>query len=92
MLEVVANQEKKCRIGIRHSPSTDRYGFEKIVAFYSCPSLHCHVHLWEGGKKEGGREEPWGGGRKRDVNETWRWMMMRLLYTFLHEGILGAQG
>ena len=31
------DQEKKCRIGIRHSPSTDRYCFEKIVAFYLCP-------------------------------------------------------
>ncbi len=47
---------------------------------------------FRGGKERGGkgREEPWG--EERDVNEMWGWMMMRLLYTFLHEGILGAQG
>ncbi len=55
------------------------------------PFLHCHVHLW-GGKKEGGKGRALGGGGERDVNEIWWWIMMRLLCTFLHEGILGAQG
>ena len=45
------DQEKKCRIGIRHSPSTDRYVFEKIVAFYSCP--FCTV-MPTSGEKRGG--------------------------------------
>ncbi len=30
--------EKKCRIGIRHSPSTNRYGFEKIVHSVCLPT------------------------------------------------------
>jgi hypothetical protein len=65
------DQEKKYRIGIRHSPSTDRYVFEKIVAFYSCP--FCIVTPTSGGeRKEGEGEEPWGaGGAERDVNEIW---------------------
>jgi hypothetical protein len=50
LLEVVAIGRK----------NAGRYGFEKIVAFYSCP--FCIVMPTSGGKKEGGGEEPGGGG------------------------------
>ncbi len=55
------------------------------------PFLHCHAHLWGGKEKRGGKGRALGGG---GVNEIWWWMMMRdeLLFTFLHEGILGARG
>ena len=53
------DQEKKYRIGIRHSPSTDRYVFEKIVAFYSCPfALSCPPL---GGKEKRGEGKSLGG-------------------------------
>jgi hypothetical protein len=58
------DQEKKCRIGIRHSPSTDRYGFEKIVA---CP--FCIAMPTSGGGKERKREgrESLGGADEWSV-------------------------
>jgi hypothetical protein len=50
--------EKKCRIGIRHSPSSNRYGFAKTVALSLCP--FCIV-MPTSGERVGGGEICRGG-------------------------------
>jgi hypothetical protein len=57
------------QIGIRHSPSTNHYGFAKIVAFYLCP--FCTVMPTSG--ERGGGEFQWGG---EGVNGKHEMMMM----------------
>jgi hypothetical protein len=85
--------EKKCRMGIRHSPSSNRYGFAKTVAFFLCP--FCIVMPTPG-------EEEWGGGNSAGEGKGVNWkremMMMgdddemnNFLHS-LHNGILRARG
>ena len=82
--------EKKCRIGIRHSPSTNRYGFAKIVAFYLRP--FCIV-MPTSGEREGGNFIGGRGGWMGSVK--WWWRVMMVMNNFLHSlynGILRARG
>ncbi len=79
--------EKKCQIGIRHSPSTNRYGFAKIVAFCLCP--FCIV-MPTSGERGGGSFSGGKGGWIGSVK--WWWMMMRwitfyILYTMAFWGL-----
>jgi hypothetical protein len=60
--------EKKCQTGIRHSPSTNRYGFAKTVTFLLCP--FCIVMPTSGERKRGSLV----GGR--GVNWKCEMMMM----------------
>ena len=80
--------EKKCRIGIRHSPSTNRYSFAKTVAFYLCP--FCIVMPTSG--ERGGEVSVEGKG----VNWKCEMMMdddeMNYFLHSLHNGILRARG
>jgi hypothetical protein len=81
--------EKKCRMGIRHSPSSNRYGFAKTVAFFLCP--FCIVMPTPG-------EEEWGGGFCGGGKGGELVMMMgdddemNNFLHFLHNGILRARG
>ncbi len=65
--------EKNCRMGIRHSLSSNRYGFAKQLRSL-CALLHCHAHPW-GGIGEGGGELGWEGrGELKVRNDDYgRW-------------------
>jgi hypothetical protein len=68
-------------MGIGHSPSSNRYGFAKIVAFFLCP--FCIVMPTPGGGRVGGNFAREGRG----VN--WKCEMMMMGYddemnNFLH--------
>jgi len=80
------DQEKKCRIGIRHSPSTDRYGFEKIVAF--CLRPFCIVMSTSGGERKREGRESLGEGGWMKCGDGWWWY--EILFTFFTWGIRRA--
>ncbi len=69
--------EKKCRIGIWHSPSSNRYGFAKIVTFFLCP--FCIVMPTSG---ERGGEFSGGKGGELEVRNDDGWWWDELLFTF----------
>jgi hypothetical protein len=72
-------------------PSTNRYGFAKIVAFYSCP--FCTV-MPTSGEKRGGSFG--GGGGGRGMNWKCEMMMdddeMNYFLHSLYNGIPRARG
>ena len=84
--------EKKCRMGIRHSPSSNRYSFAKTVAFSLCP--FCNVIPTPGERGVGGILQGRGGGGIESMKWWWWEMMMwwitfYILYTMAFWGLEG---